>query len=1024
MDMGKDSLYRAALKSTQVAIILYVIIKQVYFVALFAHGYLLERTVANVVLLAIAFGLPHCGQAVRRNISWLIPTAVVFTEMAATWTYGGDQSIYVILSGCALLSLLFADIRSLAITIAASWLAAFIGTFVVGFNMMGPLQPTEYNYIHFTGLTLSFIVIFFVGKFSIGSLDKSRRTAEAAVESMKAAQRENERMTAKIETMLNNLPGMVIQCTCHFPDYIYTFVSEGCKELTGYMPEELTSTALSFLDIIHPDDVERVNKLSEETLLSGLPFEGTFRIRTKDGSVKWIWERSRITERNPDGSPHLLEGYYTDVSESKRLEAAEAEYKAKIVEINENMMLILDTMPIGIRVVAMNNGELLYANKALAEARGGGESKEDIMGRNVYDFLPEMQPNGRPTVEILNEFAESGNPIIELQCKKFDGELYMASLTSRVFNYMGRPSTLVTMEDITEKNKMAESMRRAELAEASSHAKSQFLAMMSHEIRTPMNSIMGFAELAQGSEKIAQIKNYLGKISDGTKWLLNIVNGILDISKIESGKVELEQSPFNLQEIFARCQSVILPAVKEKGLDLSVYVEPIPGRKLIGDQVRLYQVLMNLLSNAVKFTEMGTAKFSSTLKHVDDSSATIYFEVKDTGIGMTPEQIGRIFEPFVQADSSTTRTYGGTGLGLTITKNLVELMGGKLTVDSALGVGSTFSFELSFETVETSEDLSEREYQNLIHKPLFDALILVCDDNPMNREVICEHLARVGIRTDFAENGKEGIDKVVWQMEQDTEAFDLIFMDMFMPVMDGMEAASKINALNTGVPIVAMTANIMGGELEKYKKNGMPDCLSKPFTSQELWRILLKYLTPISSGPADADEGNVALQKKLRIDFFKNNQVVHDEITKAVAEGDTKRAHRLAHTLKGNAGLVGKPELRLAAEEVEQILRNGVDAIWDSKMGRLKTELAAVLSEFRTLLDEDAATEQEETTPLTAQQTQELFDRLAQMLENVNPESLTLLAELRAVPGTEELARQIENYEFEDAARTLGELRQ
>ncbi|MCL2055775.1 MAG: ATP-binding protein [Oscillospiraceae bacterium] len=831
------------------------------------------------------------------------------------------------------------------------------------------------------------------------------------------------RMKARTDAILQNIPGMIFQQLYNPPEYTYSFVSEGCEELLGYSAEELMGGRMPFTSILHPDDHDHVIELAEQTLPLGLPFETTFRIITKDGTEKWIWERSRVIETHPDGSPKIAEGYYADVTESKKLEEAELENRARIMDMNKNMIAILDSMPVGIRVVSRNDMSLLYANKAVMGIIGADDFEKDIAGRNVLDFMPEIQPNGRTTAEMIAEFNKKSENTMDFQCVRKNGELFMARISGCRINYMGQNASLACLEDLTERNLMQENIRRAELAEASSNAKSQFLATMSHEIRTPMNSIMGFAELALDSERMAQIKDYLGKITDGTKWLLNIIDDILDISKIEAGKIELEQVPFNLYEIFARCQSVMLPVAKGKGLDLRVYAEPIPGKKLVGDQVRLYQALVNLLSNAVKFTDMGVVKFSSTVKSSDDGSALIYFEVRDSGIGMTREQVSKIFEPFTQADSSTTRNYGGTGLGLAITKGIIELMGGELHVDSAPGEGSAFSFEIAFETVDAEgENLLVRENVNLTQKPLFEGLILICDDNPMNREVICEHLSRVGIDTVVAENGKEGVEKVEERIQQNEAPFNLIFMDMFMPVMDGMEAAQKITQLNTGTPIVAMTANIMTSELEKYKKNGMPDCLGKPFTSQELWRVLLKYLTPISIGPIEDQDYNGGLQKKLRSDFVRNNRAIHKEIEDAAASGDLKLAHRLAHTLKGNAGLIGKPELRAAAEEVELLLRDGPDSIWESKMNRLKTELETVLEGLDTPHDDPHAQESG-TEPVPHEQVTALFDKLAPMLENINPACFDLLGELRAIPGTETLAQQISDFDFEAAAQTLEALR-
>ena len=565
-------------------------------------------------------------------------------------------------------------------------------------------------------------------------------------------------------------------------------------------------------------------------------------------------------------------------------------------------------------------------------------------------------------------------------------------------------------------------------AKESSKTKSSFLATMSHEIRTPMNSIMGFAELASDSESLNETKNYLGKITDNTKWLLHIINDILDISKIESGKMELEYLPFDLHDVFSRCQSVILPGIKEKGLELSVYVELSRGKKLLGDPLRLYQVLINLLSNAVKFTESGTIKFSSTITESNNGKVKVYFEIKDTGIGMSNEQVNKIFEPFTQADSSTTREYGGSGLGLAISKNIVELMGGKLSVDSTPGKGSTFSFEIYFTAIDYIEESgSEHGDYALLSKPYFEGEILVCDDNSMNREVICAHLERVGLKVIAVENGRAALDIVLKRHENNEKPFDLIFMDMFMPVMDGMEAASKIMAINTGSPIVAMTANVMLSELEKYRKSGMPDCLGKPFTAQELWYILLKYIQPVNVGGLQKDEDmdNRELQTKLQLNFLKSNHNTHTEIADAFSAGDIELAHRLAHTLKGNAGLIGKNDLRKAASEIESLLNEGIESVWENKMNTLKTELLSVIDELKlshnTQPGEDEKSLQSKT--LNKEEVLSLLKKLAPMLENINPESTAMLEDIRAIPGSGELARQIENYDFESALKTLTELR-
>ncbi|MDR2578438.1 MAG: response regulator [Chitinispirillales bacterium] len=705
----------------------------------------------------------------------------------------------------------------------------------------------------------------------------------------------------------------------------------------------------------------------------------------------------------------------------------------KLLDLREGeeewMKLMLDAMPLACSLIKRDH-KLIYINQE-AISLFGESDKEDITEKHL-EILPEFQPCGQRTTEFVYERMEKafeeGYARSEVLYKKIDtGEpIPCESILVRI-KHKNEYVLAAYARDLREQKNVIEEIRKAEIAEESNKAKSRFLATMSHEIRTPMNSIMGFAELAMDQVVEPQVKDYLEKITDSTRWLLCIINDILDISKIEAGKLELESVPFCLQDVIARCHSVILPSVKGKGLDVRFYVEPPAGKKLLGDPVRLYQVIMNLLSNAVKFTDTGIVKLSTFVEDEVDGSVTVYFEVRDDGIGMTPEQVEKVFAPFIQADSSTTRNYGGTGLGLAIVKNIVELMGGKLTVESTLGAGSVFSFEITFEVIDAHDDINGHTDFNALEKPRFDALILICDDNLMNRQVVCEHLARVGIETKVSENGKEAVEAVLERMQKGEKPFDLIFMDIFMPVMDGVEAASAITALNTGTPIVAMTANIMISELDNYKKNGMPDYLGKPFTSQELWRTLLRYLTPVSTSVVDDDEqmrDKAELLKMLQINFVKNNQTVFDDIIRAVDTGDMKLAHRLAHTLRGNAAQINKTGLRDIAAEIETLFKSGSppdNKLLDSKINILKNKLTAALEELKPLLVDSGPVKG--AVPAGTGEISALLEKVGPMLKNINPEVVKLLDDIRAVPGTEELVRQIENYDFESAAKTLAGLK-
>jgi len=569
-------------------------------------------------------------------------------------------------------------------------------------------------------------------------------------------------------------------------------------------------------------------------------------------------------------------------------------------------------------------------------------------------------------------------------------------------------------------------------AEAASIAKSAFLANMNHEIRTPLNSIIGFNELAMDDNISPKTRDYLEKIQLNAEWLLRIISDVLDISKVESGKLELERISFDLHDIFAHCRTVISPKALEKGINLHFYAEPSVGKKLIGDPTRLRQIITNLLSNAVKFTNSGSVKLTSSAECSTGNSVTIYFEVKDTGIGMTAEQISRIFEPFIQGDSSTTRKYGGTGLGLSITKSLIELMGGELTIESTPGVGSKFGFFVTFETVDIpSEEPSGEDVNKKLEKPYFNGEVLVCEDNPMNQLVVKESLSKVGLRVVIAENGLEGINMVRSRIKEGGKPFDLIFMDIQMPVMDGFEAASEIVKLQTGTPIIAMTANIMSEDMEIFKTHGMPDYIGKPFTSQELWRCLMKYLTPVSSPlpekntQIDVFDPDLEFKKVLRQHFWKNNRNLYKEIINALEADDITLAHRITHTLKSNAGQLGNTNLQKAAAAVEANLKEGKNNVTEEQLKTLENELSLFIDELASFFEgEEIQKPPQKGAELEPEKIRELLEKLESLIAAGNPECRSYTGELRLIPGTELLIQQMDDFNFEAAVLTVRELKE
>ena len=650
--------------------------------------------------------------------------------------------------------------------------------------------------------------------------------------------------------------------------------------------------------------------------------------------------------------------------------------------------------------------------------------REDIIDKGEYSL-------GIP-VEVANEHdqwnrkvIEEGHTfVIEERIPRFDGSMPLYETVKAPLILNGEVAGVLGMaHDITKRKEMEEA------AMAASRSKSAFLANMSHEIRTPMNSIVGFSELALDDDIPPRTRDYLQKIKTNSEWLLQIINDILDLSKIESGKMELEKIPFDPHDLFSSCRTLILPKALEKGLLLHFYAEPSVGKKPLGDPTRLRQVLVNLLSNAVKFTNSGTIKLNAILQDKTETTITMFFEVRDSGIGMTDEQIKKIFEPFTQAETGTTRKYGGTGLGLAITKNIVEMMGGELTVESTPGVGSKFSFALKFETIDfTNDDLLKKEIVlRELEKPTFEGEILLCEDNAMNQQVISEHLARVGLKTVVAENGKVGVEMVQSRKEKGEKQFDLIFMDMHMPVMDGLEAAEKIGELKTGIPMVAMTANIMSNDREIYKLKGMDDCVGKPFTSQELWHCLMRYFKPVDWQKVDENQHAMAedkLRQKLINNFVKDNSGRYGEIADAIRVGDIKLAHRLAHTLKSNAGQLGKTLLQKAAAEIENQLRDGQNLVTPEQMDALESSLGAALAELEPqVVDLPAGGTAANTEIASVESSLELIEKLEPMLELGDIGARQYIFELRHIQGSEDLIQQIEDFDFDLALTTLSELK-
>ncbi|MBF0134863.1 MAG: response regulator [Magnetococcus sp. DMHC-1] len=513
----------------------------------------------------------------------------------------------------------------------------------------------------------------------------------------------------------------------------------------------------------------------------------------------------------------------------------------ELQEANERFRTVLDSIQALIFVADQTSYEILFMN------RYGREHFEGQNGQTCWAVFHESRDAPCPVCRNGQWLDAQGNPTSILQWESnlnLPGKWFHINGITIPWND-GRQARLHVAMDISDRKKSEDAWQQAkQMADNANRAKSEFLATMSHEIRTPMNGILGMTELLREGQLRAEDRAHVESIHHSANNLLNIINDILDFSKIEAGKLVLENARFDLQEIMNNLMDIFQGFAQKKNILLDVRLDPATPTVLVGDSLRLRQILTNLLSNAIKFTPtegMVTLEVESTRQAKD--VIWICCRVRDTGIGIHPAQFSKLFKVFSQGDSSTTRQFGGTGLGLIITKRLVKLMGGYLHVDSQVNVGSLFTVDLPFgiPAVSHVSDKSLPEISPYNFPP--NVRLLLVDDDSVNRTVVRGILKRHGFLIDDAHDGIEALDKLT------TTRYDLVLMDCQMPNMDGYTACKKFREdelkQNHGrrIPVIALTANAMQGDREKCLDSGMDDYLAKPIRGEDLRRILRHWLS-------------------------------------------------------------------------------------------------------------------------------------------------------------------------------------
>jgi PAS domain S-box-containing protein len=580
--------------------------------------------------------------------------------------------------------------------------------------------------------------------------------------------------------------------------------------------------------------------------------------------------------------------------------------------IESNIDALMTTDPYGI---------ITDVNKQMEALTGC--TRDELIGAPFKDFFTDPT---RAQAGIRRVLIEKSVTDYELTARARDGKQTVVSYNATTFYDRNRKlqGVFAAARDVTERKRVELELQQAKaVAESASRTKSDFLASMSHEIRTPMNAIMGIADLLAKTPLDAAQDRYVQIFRRSGDNLLNLINDILDLSKVEASQLDLERTGFSLADHLEKVIEMVALRAHEKGLALTCEIAPDVNNDLVGDPTRLRQVLLNLLGNAIKFTQFGAVTLKVE-RHADPSIPTaLRFTVSDTGIGIPKEKLAQVFERFTQADSSTTRRFGGSGLGLTISRRLVELMGGSIWVESEMDKGSTFAFAVPFEVWSAADRLETAPQGADPEAPLPELRILMAEDSPDNCAIALAYLQDTPYRIDVAVNGA-----IACQMFADGH-YDLVLMDRQMPIMDGLTATRTIRAREKTdrrppTPIIALTASALKGDRETCLAAGCTAYLSKPIKQEVLLKAIRDYTAvraPLAQGETGSNNRAERAAKRLKEQtpaYLNNCRRDVIAMLAALDRADFDSIVILGHNLRGSGGGFGLPAITDFGAGIEQ----------------------------------------------------------------------------------------------------------